>query len=306
MGRRVDIRNVRADDLRYLAAVADTGGLVAAARCLGVDHSTVSRRLQALESTLGIRLIGRGNDGWVLTGEGRMVAEQARTIEDAVEQAVLSVAQAAEDTITGTIRVTAADGFGTHFVTPALTRLRVQHPALNVELLTGSQHLGVRQTNFDIALTIGEPPQSRLFAERLCEYDSAFYASEEYLAEHGDPISAEELRHHALIYLVDSLEHVREHDISTYVRGGTVGFASTNIFALIEATRQGGGVGLIPKFMAEAVPGLRAISAPVRPARVSVSLVTRIEAVNRIDVQAVRLALHQEVFNRRAELIWLA
>lgn len=304
MGHRVDIRNVRADDLRYLAAVADTGGLVAAARCLGVDHSTVSRRLQALEATLGTRLIGRGNDGWVLTGEGRMVAEHARTIEDAVERAAQSVARAAADTITGTIRVTAADGFGTRFVTPALTRLRVQHPSLNVELLTGAQRLNVRQTNFDIALTIGEPPKSRLFVERLCEYDSAFYASEAYLAEHGDPASAEELRHHALIYLVDSLEHVREHQLSAYVRGATVGFASTNIFALLEATRQGGGVGLIPKFMAETVPGLQRVAAPLQPARVPVSVITRPEAGNRVDVQAVRLALHQEALNRRDELIW--
>ncbi|QEW04732.1 LysR family transcriptional regulator [Microbacterium lushaniae] len=304
MGQSVDIRNVRADDLRYLAAVADTGRVIAAARVLGVDHSTVSRRLRALEAALGARLISRGHDGWVLTGEGRIVAEQARTIQQAVEKAVQFAARVAPANITGTVRVTAADGFGTRFVTPALTRLRARHPGLTVELLTGAQHLSGRQTNFDIALLIGEPPKNRLFLENLCAYDSAFYATGSYLEEHGDPGSAEELKHHPLIYLVDSLERVRELDLSAFAPGATVGFASTNIFALLEATRQGGGIGLLPRFIAETTRELRRIAAPITPARVDVSLAIRQEARERRDVQAVRLALHQEVAGRQDELVW--
>jgi DNA-binding transcriptional LysR family regulator len=214
------------------------------------------------------------------------------------------VAGIAPDAITGTIRVTAPDGFGTRFVTPALTRLRSRHPGLDVELITGSQYLNLRQTNFDVALLIGEPPRSRLFMERLCGYDSAFYASGAYLAEHGDPTSAEELGRHPLVYLVDSLERVREIELRAYVPGASVGFASTNIFALLEATRQGGGVGLIPKFMAQTAPELRRVSAPIALARVDVSLFVRQEAAGRPAVQAVRMVLHQEVRNRREELVW--
>ena len=306
MAHRIDIRNVRADDLRYLAAVADSGRLVAAARSLGVDHSTVSRRLQALESALGTRLIGRGADGWVLTDEGRVVAEHARTIQEAVESAAQSVAGIGPDNIRGTVRVVAADGFGTRFVTPALATLRRRNPDLRVEVLTGSQYFNVRQANFDVAIIIGEPPRSRFYMERLCHYDSAFFASESYLAEHGDPRSAEELALHPLIYLVDSLERIRELDLDAYVPGADVGFASTNIFALVEATRQGGGVGLLPKFMACDVPELRRVSAPVRPDRVDMTLLIRREALNRRDVQAVRLALRSEVLGRHDELVWPA
>lgn len=306
MTHQIDIRGVRADDLRYLAAVADAGRLVAAARNLGVDHSTVSRRLHALESALGTRLIGRGADGWVLTDEGRVVAEHARTIQDAVERAARSVGSVAPDDLRGTIRVVAADGFGTRFVTPALTTLRRYNPDLQVELLTGAQYLSVRQANFDVAIIIGEPPKSRLYMERLCGYDSAFFASEGYLAERGDPGSVDELVKHPLIYLVDSLERVRELDLSAYVPGAAVDFASTNIFALLEATRQGGGVGLLPRFMAETAPELRRVSAPVSPDRVDVTLVIRREVLNRRDVHAVRLALHREVSNRRDELVWRA
>lgn len=303
MLHKIDITSVRADDLRYLAAVARTGRLVAAGRSLGVDHSTVSRRLRALEAALGTRLISRGHDGWALTGQGRIVAEYARRIEEAVERAAQSVAGVAEGAVTGTIRITAADGFGTRFVTPALTKLRARHPGLNVELVTGAQHLNVRQANFDLAVIIGERPKSRLYVETLCAYDSAFYATASYLEEQGDPVSAEELKCHPLIYLVDSLERVRELDLSAYAPGATVGFASTNIFALLEATRQGGGIGLLPMFIANTAPGLRRISAPIAPARVEVSLAIRQDAADRRDVQAVRLALHQEVVSRQDELV---
>jgi len=301
-----DIRNIRADDLRYLAAVSETGRLVAAARSLGVDHSTVSRRLRKLEAALGTRLIGRGHDSWVLTAEGRIVAEHGRTIREAVESAARAVATAVPDGITGTIRVTAADGFGSRFVVPALTRLRSRHPGLAVELLTGAHRLNLGQANFDVALVIGTPPTSRLLIERLCSYDSAFYASGSYLTEHGDPASAEELQRHALIYLVDSLERVREHELSAYVPGAEIRFASTNIFALVEAARNGGGVAFLPKFMAVTAPELRRVVAPLGPARVAVSLAIRREIVDRGDVQAVRLALHQEVLSRRDELVWPA
>ncbi|AWB91904.1 LysR family transcriptional regulator [Aeromicrobium chenweiae] len=302
--RTVDVRRIRADDLRYLAAVADTGRLIAAARHLGVDHSTVSRRLQALEGALGTRLIGRGDDGWVLTVEGRIVAEHARVIQRAVEDAARSMASVAPDDLIGTVRVTAGEGFGTRFVAPAVTRLRRRHPGLNVELLTGVGRPDVRQANFDIAIIAGEATSSRVLTERLGSYDSAFHASSRYLAEHGDPESVEELQHHRLIHLGDSPSRASELEVSTYVPGATVGFAASSIFALLEATRRGGGIALLPKFMVEMAPELRRVAAPVPPARVTVSLAMRKGAARRGEVQAVRLALHQEVLGRLHELTW--
>lgn len=302
--RTVDARQVRADDLRYLAAVVDTGRLIAAARRLGVDHSTVSRRLQALQDALGTRLIARGDDGWVLTAEGRIVAEQARVIQGAVEEAVRSVAGTAPDELIGTVRVTAPDGFGARFVTPTVTRLRREHPGLNVELLTGVERLDLRQTSFDIAVIAGETSSSSVFTERLGSYDSAFYASSRYLAEHGNPRSVEELGRHRLIHFVDPHSRGSEIELSIHVPGATVGFAATSSFALVEAARRGGGIALIPKFMAETTRDLRRVAAPIPPFTVDVSLAIRQRAARRAEVQAVRLALHQEVLSRLHELAW--
>ena len=86
--RAVDIRQVRADDSRYLIAVARSGTRRSAALDLGVDHTTVTRRIRALEKILGVRLIERGAVGWELTDIGRRVAKRASAIDESVQEAV--------------------------------------------------------------------------------------------------------------------------------------------------------------------------------------------------------------------------
>lgn len=299
-----DPSDFRADDLRYLVAVADSGRVVSAAKALGVDHSTVSRRLQALERSLGVRLLDRGPDGWDLTDKGQAVLEHARTVVKAMSTVVQVASGSGSTSLSGTVRVTAADGFGTVFVVPAIARVREQHPDLNVELVTGARELTLRETSFDLAVTVGVPA-TRLFTERLCEYDNAFFASDQYLARHGDPESLAELRHHPLVFFVDAMERVHELDVTEYVPEPTIRFSSNNIFAQLEAVRLGVGIGLLSKFMAHRVPGIRPVSAYVPPARVPVTLVARREAARRREVLVIREALRQEVRSRRHELIWL-
>lgn len=293
----------RADDLRYLVAVVDAGRVTSAAETLGVDHSTVSRRLQALERSLGVRLLDRGPDGVSLTEKGQVILAHARTVVAAMDT-VAQVASGSESTsLSGTVRVTSADGFGAMFVVPAIARVREHHPLLNVELVTGARELTLRESSFDIAVTVGAPA-TRLFHERLCDYDNAFFASEDYFAEHGDPTSLAELGEHALIFFVSTLERVRELDVTAYVSKPKIRFSSTNIFAQVEAVRSGMGIGLLSKFMAHRVPGLRPVSAYLPPARVPVTFVARHEAMRRREVLVVREALQQEVHKRRHELIW--
>ena len=300
-------RDVRADDLRFLAALADTGRPMTAAKVLGVDHTTVSRRLRALESALGSRLFDRGYEGWELTDTGRAVVEHARAIQKAVDLAIRAAVGAEADALTGTVRITAADGFGTLFVVPALARVRARHPGLNVELVTGARELTLRESTFDLGITLGQPPPAtRLVTEKICDYDFGFYASETYLAEHGDPASIEDLEEHPLIFFVDAMQRVREVDLDTYLPNAVVRFSSTNIFAQLEATRRGVGIALLPKFMAITAPGIRPIAAAVPRPRVPVILASRREASTRREVRAVREALLQEVHHRQDELIWHA
>ena len=160
-----DPHDVSADDLRYLLAVARAGRLVSAAALLGVDHTTVRRRLDRLEAALGARLLDRGADGWQLTAIGRDVAERAAPLEGIVEQVV--AAASGDDFVRGTVRVAAPEGFGSLFAAPALARVRVEHPGIALELVTSTRPLSLRGSGFDLAITVGSPAGARVTAELL-------------------------------------------------------------------------------------------------------------------------------------------
>jgi DNA-binding transcriptional LysR family regulator len=298
----IDIHAVRADDLRFLVALANTGRLTAAATALGVDNSTVSRRIRALEKVLRARLIERGSDGWELTETGRVVAEYARPIQKAVDQAALAAGGARPDMLTGTIRITAPDGFGTIFVVPALAQVRRQHPNLNVELITATRQLSLYQSGFDLAIAVGKPESARLFTELLTEYTLELYASEAYLDAYGEPAGAEEFQRHTLIFYVDSLLQVGDLDLSRYLPEVTARFTSTNVFAQLEATRQGAGIGLLPKYVATRAPELRRVCPQIPPLWLGFTLAVRRDSISRPNVQVVREAIHHQVHIRRHEL----
>jgi DNA-binding transcriptional LysR family regulator len=300
--RAIDPRILRADDLRYLLAVARTGRLVAAADALGVDHTTVSRRITTLEKKMGVRLIERGSEGWTLTDIGRAVSENARMIEVALDRVVDAVAGQDSPSLHGTVRVTAPDGFGTVFATPALARVRRQHPRLQLELVTATRQLTLHPSGFDLALTIGRPSSSRLATEHLTDYALGLYATDEYLTRHGRPQSPADLRDHALIFYIESMLQVGDLDIERHLPGATPAFSSTNVFAQLEATRQGVGIGVLPAFLARRAQLSRLLPEQV-DIRLPITLTVRSEAVTHPATRAIRAALKKEVADRAIELL---
>jgi DNA-binding transcriptional LysR family regulator len=268
-----------------------------------VDHTTVSRRLQALEKVLGVRLVQNGADGWELTEIGAVVAERARVIEDAVQGITVAAAGLGDSNLRGTIRVTAPDGFGSLFVAPALARMRMSHPDLVVELATATRQLNLHQSGFDIAVAVGTPVNSRLVSERIGHYALGLYAHRGYLETFGEPTTVQELHDHPLIFFIDSLLQVGDLDLHRLLPGVTAKFMSTNIFAHLAATRAGGGVGLLPAFMADSDPDLKRLMPDRVDARLAFTLAARRESLTNPAVQAVRTAIQTEVAGRRNELL---
>lgn len=293
---------VSTDDLRYLLSVARTGRLVSAAALLGVDHTTVRRRIDRLEAALGVRLLDRGADGWELTAIGRDVASRAAGLEHIVEQVVGAASGGAEE-LRGTVRVAAPDGFGAVFVAAALARVRQDHPGITAELVTSTRPLSLRGSGYDLAVTIGSGTSTRLTAEPLAPYSLRLYASPGYLAAHPPIRSVTDLDSHTLVFYVDALLTVRELDLAPVLSGMRVGFGSTNVFAQLEATRRGAGIGLLHAFMGERDPGL----VPVLPRevdfRLQFSLSARRDSLAVESVSVVRDAIRREVRERAGELI---
>lgn len=292
---------VSTDDLRYLIAVARVGRLTSAATLLGVDHTTVRRRLDRLESALGARLLDRGADGWELTGVGRDVLDRASALEGIVEQVV--AAASGDDQARGTVRVAAPEGFGSLFVAPALARVRTRFPGIDVELVTSTRPLSLRNSGFDLAVTIGSAAGARVHSEHLTDYALRLYAAPAYLERHAPIRTVSDLEGHDLVFYVDALLTVHELDLAPVLGGMRMGFGSTNVFAQLEAARAGAGIGLLHAFMGEGAAGLVPVLPDEVDFRLPFTLSTRPDSPAVDAVAIVRDALRDEVVRRRSELL---
>src|SRR2546426_6842307 len=143
-------------DLRFFLELARTGTLAAAGRKLGVDNTTVGRRLSALERDLGSKLFSRTPDGLVLTAAG----EAIRTAGEEMEQAVLRGEQrvlGSDRKLSGLVRVATTEMLGELAVLPALRSVHERHPQIRVEVLTGAGRLDIARREADVALQYGRP-----------------------------------------------------------------------------------------------------------------------------------------------------
>jgi len=296
------IDDLRVDDLRVLAALGRAGRLVTAAEALGIDHTTVRRRIDRLERALGVKAVVRGADGWELTEAGRRVAAAAADVERVVES-IGRLTEQGGDGVRGSVRLVTPEGFGVAFAAPALARVAAGHPGVSVELVTSTRPLSTRAAGFDLAVSIGSASSSRLLSEPLAEYALRLYASPEYLRSHPAIRGVADLHEHALVYYVDALLTVRELDLAPLLGGMRVAFGSTNVAAQHEATRRGAGIGLLHAFAAQRDPGLVPVLAREVDFRLAFSLSTRPESRGLPAVDAVRLALAAELRARADELV---
>lgn len=192
------------DDGRLFIAVARAGQMLAAARTLGVNQATLSRRMTALEKSLGTKLLVRRTTGCDLTEAGQ---ELLANLEKAEGAFIASQSLAGSDTadVSGTVRIGAPDGFGSLFLAPHLAKLKRRHPGLAIQLVPVPRSFSLSQREADIAVMIGRPTQGRLVARKLTDYSLSLYASRNYLEENGQPASPEDLSRHHLVGYVDDL-----------------------------------------------------------------------------------------------------
>lgn len=236
-------------DLLILLAVARSGRFTSAGERLGLNHTTVSRRIAALDADLGGRTLARTSGGWELTALGRRAT---RAAED-VEAAVAAIhGEESTDSISGVVRMSATDGFSAFVIAPAVAELRRRHPGVSVEIVTVTRRALQHRSGLDIEVVVGQPQVHRAQAVRLGEYTLGIYASREYLQEFGSPSTIAELGSHPLVYFVDSMLQVDDLDAPRRLVPEMVdSLSSTNVFVHVEATRAGAGIGFLPCFLAD-------------------------------------------------------
>ncbi|WP_336055286.1 LysR family transcriptional regulator [Nitratireductor sp. CH_MIT9313-5] len=244
------------DDVRIFLAVARAGQILGAAKRLGLNHATVSRRVAALEESLGTQLFHRLTTGSELTPAGERLMESAERMEADMIAARAELGGEGE-AVSGTVRIGAPDGFGVAYLAQRLGHLTAQHPGLSVQLVPVPRSFSLSRREADIAITVERPTEGRLVAQKLVDYTLNLYASRAYLEENPAPTKVEELKDHRLVGYVPDLIISRTLDYATEIyEGWEAAYSVSSALGQVEAVRAGFGIGILHSFIARNHPEL--------------------------------------------------
>lgn len=184
--------------LKNVLAIADTGSLSVAAKQLGVNHSTVYRRLQAYEQEIGVKLFELVNNRYELTLVGEEVVEQGREIwsrfED-IERHIVGKAYLPK----GTVRITAPNNLAMRYIPQALKAFSLQYPDIQIELLSGNSEVNMNSRIADIAVRATSNPPAHLIGRKVADIPWGIFASPEYIDRYGVIDNLDALDEHRLI-----------------------------------------------------------------------------------------------------------
>jgi DNA-binding transcriptional LysR family regulator len=235
------------DDVRYFLELARQGKLTAAARILAVEHSTVARRVGALEKQLGVRLFDRLPRSWTLTSEGQQLLAHAQRLEE--HALAFSRAGAGAGAARGSVRISAPPVFASHFMVPRLAGLRERWPGITLELIGEARQANLYRREADLAIRLWRPVESGLAAKPLAEMGYGLYATAQWAERPKDQwefIGYDEILN----------ETPQQTWLEQLAAGRPFVLRSNDLAAIYEACRAGLGVAALPHFLARDDPKL--------------------------------------------------
>jgi DNA-binding transcriptional LysR family regulator len=252
------------NDLRHLIAVSRHGSTIAAAKVLGLNQSTVHRRLVELERRTGIGFVKRQRTGYRLSELGETLFEDVLAVEAAVDTLERKIASLKLD-LKGTIRLTcpepvvpriAASGLLEHF--------HALYPALSIEFVTSDRYLDLAKGEADVAFRSGEPVDEQLVGRKICDSVWAVYASKSYVQQHGRPGGVSELAEHSLIGFDGIMQNHRVAKwLPEAVPGARIVSRSSSMLGIVSSVKAGIGLAPLPTTLGDAEDELIQILPPV-------------------------------------------
>lgn len=252
-------------DLQVFLAIARAGQMGRAGAALGMDPTTTSRRLRRLEAALGETLFEQTREGQVLTEAGERLLAKV----EAMAQAATAIGEggpaSASGLLSGTLRISASEGFGSWFLAAHVPDFVRAHPALTLDLVANSGFLSLSKREADIAVMLSRPKAGPVIARKLSDYSLRLYASQAYLTLGGMPQApADLLKGHSLVgYIPDLLYAPELRYLDELQPGLAPTLRSSSINAQHHLIAAGAGIGVLPCFMGDADPAL----VPVLPQR---------------------------------------
>ncbi len=247
------------NDLQDFLAVASAGQMARAGSVIGVDPTTIARRLRRLEARLGRTLFEQSRSGQILTESGHALLEQVEAMAQAAQD--ISIKANADRGISGNLRISVSEGFGSKFLTRYIKDFGAAHPALTLDLVANSGFLSPSKREADIAVMLSRPKAGPVLSRKLANYKLKLYASFDYLQHMGSPDTLRDLRKdHTLVGYVPDLVFAPELNyLGEFESGLTARIRSSSINAQLELLRNGVGIGVLPCFIGDLAQDLTVI-----------------------------------------------
>jgi DNA-binding transcriptional LysR family regulator len=247
------------DDLRVFLEVARQGSVQAAAKRLRLDHSTVCRRIDKLESLLSVKLFDRTRNGIVLRGEAHdllkhveLMEFHASSLHDAVVRSGVDAAQI--------VRIATMEGIASQYLARRLPGLARFVANVAIELVSIPQTVDLSRKEADIFLSFFNPKVAGLTSTRYAEFALHLYASESYLRTHGAPASRADLVNHLFVGYIDDLLAIHAvRWLDEVITAPRMSFYSNSVLAQSNAAAGGLGIVMLPTFVGAYAPDLQRI-----------------------------------------------
>jgi DNA-binding transcriptional LysR family regulator len=235
-----------------------------------VSQSTVHRRLEALEKSLGRRLVKRHPTGYRLTELGEEIQAYAEGVEDAVAALERRV-NASVTELTGTVRVTCPEAVGYRLMRSTLPdKFSVAFPKLRLEFVMSDSIVDLAKGQADVAIRAGQPSEKHLVGRKIADSQWAVFASRAYLEKHGRLTGRPDINRHMVVSFEGAL---KEHSAGRWLRAvapeARIAARATSIPAVVLAVKSGAGLAPLPVIVGdednelmEALPPLSDLSTP--------------------------------------------
>ncbi|MEM9302147.1 MAG: LysR family transcriptional regulator [Pseudomonadota bacterium] len=233
------------NDIPVFLAIADAQSLAGAARQIGVNHSTVFRRLKALEASLGARLFDRLAEGYRLTALGESMLEPARAAQAALDEALRRVS-GQEVALQGLVRITAPANLAASFLPELLVPFRARYPEIRIEIAVSDADLDLTRREADIALRATPKPPEHLVGRLITRLRWYATASSGYLERNGQPEDEAALAQHALIGADDEFSRLRAFRWLRERFPSAITWTANQLNTMAALARAGAGIALLP------------------------------------------------------------
>lgn len=249
------------DDFRLIKAIADARSLPAAADLIGLNHSTVFRRLGQVEAALGLRLFERHRSGYVPTPAGEEMTALASRLDDDISGFTRRLA-GREILPAGELRVTTNDSLLVELLTPLFAAFMAQCPEIRLDILLGNQVLNLSKRDADVAIRATDNPPENLVGRRAARIGWALYGRAIDYPE-GGSLGTEQQQTRSWVSLSEQfgafkvVQHVQRH-----IPPERLVYKLNTVLGLAEAVEAGIGIGFLPCFIADKRPGLTRLGEP--------------------------------------------